>query len=1008
VINLKVVNTLICLSVLAASAELFAAPAASPAVIESPHGDGGTITGRIFSPATGEYLRNAQIRIEETGQSVVSESGGEFRIERVTPGVQTLVVTYTGYQSAKVTVVVIPDTTVARNIDLISSLQGDAASGGPVQLEAFIVASQREGSAKAIMDQRNSMNITNIVASDLFGDDAEGNLGEFLKHLPGVEADTAFGEVRTIGLRGLGSEYTSVTIDGMALSTADPTLQGAVNSRAFTFETVSLSSMDSIEISKTVSADMEANAPAGRINLRTKRAFDLPGRRISWQANVAAHSEELHLNRTMGPDERHRRKLRPGGMLEYSDVFLNRRLGIVFNVSESNLYQEASTVTLTFNRVPTAADPRPEVLTQLTLGSAQRLNERFSSTFTADFKATEQLVLSLGVIYNWSELWQYGRNAIFGAGARNTVIGTDPLVRFTTNSTAALAAGRASGIAKLGQTFTVLPKFEYKWRNLTVEGKFAFSRSNAWYDPMNRQTSALDVGGSATRGVTFVAERASANAYDWTITQTAGPNFANGYTDMVAIGINDFRSSRRNTYGGEISATLTANFVVPVVWKAGVKTQYELYTFANLLQANQYTYAPNGTNVGWNSFKSPYPYELGMTNTNVTSLSGGTIFMPDMLAIGRRFNDHPSEFTHSLTPANYTTAFITSPRRYEETIDATYFMGTARLGKAAVRAGFRWEQTSGDATELDQRSAQEVRDAGFPVGANGRATTIPGLEYQFFSKPWMHRIAKYDDLFPSASLKYSFTRNLDFQFGYSRTIRRPAFKDVAGFFNVNDQTRVIAAPNINLQPEYSDNLSARLAHYFEPVGIVAFNLFQNNVDGLMITNTLTAEEFGYTGPEDFSGYEFTTTANSGGMIRIRGMELEYSQSLSFLPGLLQGLGVRASYTHNSADSVVPDLARNSASAGINYSHRRFSASVNALWKDNVTANIEETAYRRHRTTLDANAGYRLTTRTSLFISARNLTNSKLITMDKFDPHPAVWRSYQVTGITFTLGVKGRF
>ncbi len=982
--------------------------AADAALESTRETDAGVIVGRIFNPATGEYLRNAQIRIEETGQTVASENGGEFRLWPVTQGSRTLVVSYIGYQPARATVQVASGKTITQNFDLVSSLQTDRAADTPVQLSAFMVSSEREGNAKAIMDQRNSMNITNTVASDVFGNDAEGNVGEFLKNMSGVNVSTAFGEVRTVGLRGLGSEYTSVTIDGMALGSADPTQQSAVSSRSFTFENVSLSSMDSIEVSKTVSADNDANAPAGTINLRTKRAFERSGRRISWQANLTAHSEAFHLRKTAGPDERGSRKLRPGGMLEYSDVFFQRRLGIVFSISESDLYQEAEVVTLTYDRTTTAADPRPEVITQLQFNQAPFFKERFSTTLNADFKATEQLVLSLSMIYNWSELWQPGRSAILNVGARNTVIGADPLVSFTTSSPTAFAAGRPGNVAKLGQTVTVLPKFEYKWRNLTVEGKLALSRSYAWYDPMNRQGSALDVNGSSTSGVTFRAERASPGAYDWRITQIAGPDIADGYTNMLAASIGDHRTSRRNTYGGEIFATLKTSFSVPVVWKAGAKTQYEMYTFANGIQAHQYNYTPNGTNVGLNGFKSPLAHELGMSGTSITSISGRGIFMPDMLAIGRRFNEHPEEFTYSLTPANYTAVMITAPRRYEETIDASYAMGTARLGKATVRAGMRWEQTSGDATELNQRSAAEVRAAGFAVGTTGRATTIPGLEYQYFSRPRAHRLGRYDNFFPSGSFKYNLARNFDFHLGYSKTIRRPAFKDVAGFFDINDLTRVVATPNLNLKPETSHNLSARFAYYFEPVGIVAVNFFQNNVKNLMLANTLTAAEFGYTGPEDLSAYEFRTTTNTAGTTKVRGWELEYFQSLSFLPGVLKGLGVRASYTHNYAETVVPEMAPHKISAGVNYSLRRFNATVNALWDDDVPLNVTETSYRRQRATLDASAGYKLTTRASLFVSARNLTNARYITMDRFAPNPAVWRAYQMYGTSWTLGIKGTY
>jgi hypothetical protein len=51
------------------------------------------------------------------------------------------------------------------------------------------VSSEREGNAKAVMDQRRNMDITTSVSSDIFGDVTDGNVGEFLKYLPGVDLD---------------------------------------------------------------------------------------------------------------------------------------------------------------------------------------------------------------------------------------------------------------------------------------------------------------------------------------------------------------------------------------------------------------------------------------------------------------------------------------------------------------------------------------------------------------------------------------------------------------------------------------------------------------------------------------------------------------------------------------------------------------------------------------------------------------------------------------------------
>ena len=64
----------------------------------------GTITGRVFNPATGEYLRNAQVRIVDSGDSVVSEDEGLYRLSPVPAGRVTVEVSYTGYRKVTATV----------------------------------------------------------------------------------------------------------------------------------------------------------------------------------------------------------------------------------------------------------------------------------------------------------------------------------------------------------------------------------------------------------------------------------------------------------------------------------------------------------------------------------------------------------------------------------------------------------------------------------------------------------------------------------------------------------------------------------------------------------------------------------------------------------------------------------------------------------------------------------------------------------------------------------------
>lgn len=977
----------------------------------------GVITGKVFNPATGEYVRNAQIRVVETGATTISEAEGAFRLSSLPVGRLTLVVNYTGYRSVTAPVDVAATGATVKNFELVSTLQeSTTGADGTVKLSAFTVSSEREGNAKAIMDQRNSMNITNTVASDAFGDNAEGNVGEFLKHLPGVELDLFYGEVRTVRLGGLGSEYTSVTMDGIALASTDANNSASGASRAFTMEMASLNSMESIEVNKTISADVDANAPAGTINLRTKRAFDRVGRRVSWQANVVAHSEALNTGKTLGPDEnRTSHKIRPGGIFEYSDRFLDNRLGVVVNVSESNVYQEALITTSAYSTAVNANDTRPLVPTTLNFQWAPRFNKRFATTLTTDYRISPYLDVGLVTIYNYVDLWTPQRTVIFNSstGARSQVVGADPLLSFTSAASGTVQVNPVA-VSKMGETFTLIPRALFKRGNFELEAKGAYSDSTSWYDPLGRRQSIRDTNSPTATGITYRAERSSLLSSDWKFTQIAGPDIALGssYTNPT-LTANDGRFGRTILYSGELIGTLKTSTLLPVIWKTGLKTRQQIQKFEDDQLAKRYDYAPGGVipaRGAWDAYRSPWDYSLAMNDGSATSLSGASVFMPNLRALGDLFNSNPSAFRQNwgTNADNYYQSYVARRRRYYERIDAGFLMGTTKFLRFTARAGLRWEETTTEASEADTRPPAEVRAAGFPVSAAGVATTIPGIDYQFLSQPRVKRTGQYDNLFPSASLKYNVAPNLDVHFGFSSTIRRPSYVNLAGVWTINDQALTVTTPNPRLKPETSENYAARIAYYFEPVGQLAATFTERSVENLFITDRLSAAEFGYTGDDELQGYEFITTDNGPGRIKIRSMELEYNQSLSFLGPLFRRLSVRGSYTRLYAEIARANLTPHLASGGLNYTLNKLNLYTNWNWSDDVNTNLAGTTYRRHRTNLDAGGGWRLNQTYSLSLSVRNLLDTPYINMQKFITGPTAITRSETVGQSWTFAIKAAY
>ena len=972
-------------------------------------GNVGSVSGRVFNPATGDYFRNAEISISGTALTAVSDDNGAFLLSGVPAGVAVMVVNFTGYTPARVSVTVSAGQTTVRDVELSSTLAGPPTAGATkeeiLRMEAFTVSSEREGNAKAIMDQKNSMNITNTVASDAFGDVAEGNAAEFLKNIPGVDLWLVQGEIVNVRLRGLSSEYNSVTIDGVRLASADANKGVAADARAFSFEQVSLNSMDSIEVSKTISADVDANAPAGTINLKTKRAFSRQGRRFAWQTNATVFSESFRLGRSFGPDDARHNKIRPGGILEYSDVLLGGRLGVILNISESNLASENARTNVTYNYTTTATDARPVVPTSVALYQSPRINRRSTVTFTADYKATPSLVLSLGLIYNAAQLNNTQRSITFTATSRATVIGADPTAAFD-------AAGRIttapSAVVKYGEAQTVLPRFEYKRGNLTVEGKLVGSISTSWYNPYEKTGSARSAGSPQLAGVGVRAQHLTPIGGDWQMVQTSGPDLGlgNGYTNPE-LQINDGRFGRTKVLSGDVTASWRTSSLLPIIWKTGTKWQEETRDFIDRSNARYFIYSGPGAGTGiWANYASEFAFSGKAPNSSLVSSSGRTVFIPSLLAIGRLYREHPDYFTDRLTAARYQSAFVANVRHYEETISAGFLMGTASLGRATLRAGLRWEDTGTDSLEVDPLTPTEVRAAGYAVTAStGVAATIPGVDYQYFSRPRVHRTGGYDNYFPSASLKYRFTPNLDFQLGYSTTIRRPTFRDLAGLWSIDDIDLQVTAPNPNLKPERSENFATRLAYYFEPVGVLGFNLYQNRVKGLFQTSQLTAQEFGNT-DEEFAHYTFITTTPSSDQVQIRGMELDYSQSLSFLPRPFKGLNVRASYTRNYSQVVTVNMCPHSVNAGLSYAFKRANLYVSTYWRDYAPLNTTGTSFNRHRMPLDIGGSFKFSRRIEFFFTARNLLNEPVITFQKSGNAPAVPTTYEITGAVWTFGVKG--
>jgi iron complex outermembrane recepter protein len=978
----------------------------------------GTITGRVFNPTTGEYVRNAEIRIQGTNLAAVSEDGGAYQLLGVPAGQVTVTVTYTGYTTASAAVTVTAGQTATQDFDLRSSaLQQPKAGEDTIKLDAFVVSSEREGNAKAIMQQRNSMRIGNIVASDVFGDVSEGNVGEFLKYLPGVDLEYVEADSRAPRIGGLDPQYTGVTMNGMTMASADAFIQyngsdnsggAGVGSRSFGFEQVSINSVESIEVNLTNTADMDGSTPGGGINLKTKKAFDRKGRHIYIQGNVMANSEDMTINKTYGPDDRKNYKLKPGGIFEYSDVFFNHRLGVVLNISESNMYNQQHLTSYTTNTTTTATDARPLAVTGLSFKSGPKFTERSSATFQADYKVTPHLSVSLPAMYNY----YFGtiNNRTFSiSGSRTTLTGD----AFNSFDGPVTLGSSSTFLRKIGRGFSTTPSFEFKLARLAVDGAFGYSYSISDYSgALKKSGIARDTSAGVPAGVSVHAQRSGGTANDWTIVQTAGPdignlaNFKSSATGTPSIS-DDGRFAKEQVYQGVLNAQYNTGWALPTYFKIGGKITEQYHQYENRQPWYGYQYIGPGGGLGGSfaAYPSPNRFNMG-SDIHILSSSGLSPAFASRNDVADLFNAHPEYFVPSGSVANYLSAYVTNHKYIKEQFNAGYGLANMKIGRLTVQPGIRWEQTKTEAKELNPLSQKAVVAAGYTVGTNGVANTIPGINYQYFSLPQATRSGHYNNFLPSLSAKYNFSQNLQGQFGWSRTFSRPKFNDIAGIWSFNDTNQTVSVPNPNLKPETSDKYVASLSYYFEPAGAFTVRASQQKIKNLAVQTDFPSSAFGYGDDPIYSTYDFISLSNTGGTKTFNELSVDYSQQLVFLPKPFNTLSVRAAYTRDYSDVRRPGLAPHMVSGSLNYRYARFAVGANAKWTDVTPYSSTLGRFRKQRTMVDVNASFRLTKQISLFAQGRNIfdvpdyiyDNGNQAQINKIEYYGALW----------TFGIKGVF
>lgn len=212
----------------------------------------GSIRGKV-TDAEHQTLPGAAIQIESLHTVVTSDQNGFYSLPNLKPGVYKVKISYVGYEP-KVITVKFDGRSLVQNVELSTSNT----------LSEAVVTGAFFGQRKALQMQKESMGVNNVVSADQVGKFPDSNIGDALKRINGVNVQYDQGEARFGQVRGTAADLTSVTINGNRI----PSAEGGT--RNVQLDLIPADMIETIELNKVVTSDMDGDAIGGEINLITK------------------------------------------------------------------------------------------------------------------------------------------------------------------------------------------------------------------------------------------------------------------------------------------------------------------------------------------------------------------------------------------------------------------------------------------------------------------------------------------------------------------------------------------------------------------------------------------------------------------------------------------------------------------------------------------------------------------------------------------------------------------
>jgi TonB-dependent receptor len=780
----------------------------------------GSLSGRVADTADA-VLRGAQVELLPRAASVTTNGQGEFNITNLEPGTYTVMISYVGFEPFTQDVII----TAGKNTQLKAVIKIQSNND-----EITVLSERQSAEDEAINRTRAAENILQVLPSEVIMSLPNANIADALGRMPSVTIERDEGEGKYVQIRGTEPRLSNVMVDGITI----PSPETGV--RQIKLDTIASDLVESVEINKTLQANIDADGIGGSVNLRTKTAGEAP---LVALYGVGGYT----------PIKNDGRGVMQGGGTLGKRFGAQKKLGILFG----GTYDYNGRGIDDIEPVPTTTSLVPHY-DSMDIRDYVYDRTRWGATGSMDYKLGEGSSVYMRGLFstfrNWGHKWSW-----------------------TLNDNAA-------------------PGYSQDWRrpnmaigNVVLGGKHQFPTSWLAWDVSAGRSRSEGGSGSAKYALNpgivsdcYNDQSLATSVYrpGWSAGCFSGPGNA---MDRNNYGLTSFALP---TNGQSAQLNLQASTSYAKNYHAG--SHFGTLEFGGKIR-NAHKY-DDTWNASWKMAKGGTPiaisqhpeWDSNYTDTNYYDKTYKIGSVTDFNAVRSWAQANLPLSGPGINSANYD---------FVERISAAYVMNTIDLSpRFRLVTGLRIEQT-------------HLNSLGFDTTTNLVDQKING---------------DYLDALPSASLRIGLAKDSALRLVYGRGLSRPDPQDIVQASSIpsTDTPAAVTISNPNLKAEHANNYDVLFEQYLKSGGLFQTGFFYKQLSDPIVNGQYIAS----TWPGVPAGTPtIVTQTQNVGSAHVMGLELSYQQRLSFLPGVLHGLGVSANYSYtNSQANGLQNLLRTDSPA----------------------------------------------------------------------------------------------